>query len=148
MPQVAAVKIPPVPDEAVAARERVQALRALVPDTVSIGVSGDWAAATGLTAGCEAWYSVLGGLFPRTALALTRAAQGGDAVRATALSERLEPLWELFRRHGSLRVMSSAAAHLGLASETNLPLPLHGIAPDARDRLVSVLDGLDLDASS
>jgi 4-hydroxy-tetrahydrodipicolinate synthase len=148
LPQVAAIKIPPVPDDVAAARERVQALRALVPDTVSIGVSGDWAAATGLTAGCEAWYSVVGGMFPRTALALTRAAQGGDAAQAAALSERLEPLWELFRRHGSLRVMSGAASHLGLASETNLPLPLHGLAPDARDRLVNVLDGLNLGASS
>ncbi|MER7789648.1 dihydrodipicolinate synthase family protein [Streptomyces sp. NPDC097640] len=148
LPQVAAIKIPPVPDEAAAAKERVQALRALVPDTVSIGVSGDRAAATGLTAGCAAWYSVVGGLFPRTALALTRAAQSGDAELATALSERLQPLWELFRHHGSLRVISGAASHLGLASETNLPLPLRGLAPEARDRLVTVLDGLDLDVSS
>ncbi|MFK4269980.1 dihydrodipicolinate synthase family protein [Streptomyces milbemycinicus] len=148
LPQVAAIKIPPAPDDAAAAKERVQALRALVPDTVAIGVSGDWTAATGLTAGCETWYSVVGGLFPRTALALTRAAQGGDAAQATALSERLEPLWKMFRHHGSLRVMSCAASHLGLAAETNLPLPLHGLAPDTRDRLVTVLDGLNLGASS
>ncbi|NUP42545.1 MAG: dihydrodipicolinate synthase family protein [Streptomyces sp.] len=148
LPQVAAIKIPPVPDDADAARERVQALRALIPDTVTIGVSGDWTAATGLTAGCGAWYSVIGGLFPRTALALTRAAQGGDAVQAAALSERLEPLWELFRQYGSLRVISGAAAHLGLAPEMNLPSPLRGLAPDARERLVSVLDGLSLGASA
>ncbi|WP_264349601.1 MULTISPECIES: hypothetical protein [Streptomyces] len=44
--------------------------------------------------------------------------------------------------------MSCAASHLGLASETNLPLPLHGLAPDTRDRLVTVLDSLNLGASS
>ncbi|MEV0439583.1 dihydrodipicolinate synthase family protein [Streptomyces spectabilis] len=144
LPNVAAIKIPPVPGDPAAARERVAALRALVPDTVSIGVSGDWSAATGLGAGCDVWYSVLGGLFPHAALALTRAARNGDAATATARSERLEPLWELFRRHGGLRVMSAAAVHLGLASEPNLPRPLRGLAAEDRDRLVAVLDGLDL----
>ncbi|WP_328408046.1 dihydrodipicolinate synthase family protein [Streptomyces violaceus] len=144
LPNVAAVKIPPVPDDRAAARQRVAALRALLPDTVSVGVSGDWAAATGLNAGCDAWYSVTGGLFPATALALTRAAQAGDAAGATAHSERLEPLWELIRQHGGLRVMSAAASHLGLATEPNLPLPLRGLPPDARRRLVTVLEHLAL----
>ncbi|MEU2623881.1 dihydrodipicolinate synthase family protein [Streptomyces sp. NPDC007157] len=144
LPNVAAVKIPPVPDDPAAAERRVTALRARLPETVSIGVSGDWAAAGGLNAGCEAWFSVLGGLFPRTALALTRAAQAGDAEQATARSERLEPLWDLNRRYGGLRVMSAAAAHLGLTTEPNLPLPLRGLPADARGRLITVLDDLDL----
>ncbi|MGW7242144.1 dihydrodipicolinate synthase family protein [Streptomyces sp. NPDC054804] len=144
LPNVAAVKIPPVPDDPAAAEQRVTALRARLPGTVSIGVSGDWAAAGGLNAGCEAWYSVLGGLFPRTALALTRAAQAGDTEQATTRSQRLEPLWDLNRRYGGLRVMSAAAAHLGLATEPNLPLPLRGLPADARGRLVTVLDDLDL----
>ncbi len=145
LPRVASIKIPAVPGEAEAARQRVAALRALLPRTVTIGVSGDWTAATGLNTGCEAWYSVVGGLFPHTALALTRAAQKGDADGAWAISERLEPLWELFRRHGSLRVMAAAASHLGLTAEPNLPLPLHGLTPDGRRQLDAVLHRLNLD---
>ncbi|WP_330262717.1 dihydrodipicolinate synthase family protein [Streptomyces griseorubiginosus] len=144
LPQVAAIKIPPVPDDPAAARQRVEALRARIPGSVALGVSGDWAAAGGLNAGCDTWYSVTGGLFPRTALALTRAAQSGDAEGAVARSARLEPLWGFFRRYGGLRVMSAAAAHLGLATEPNLPLPLRGLPADARRDLVAVLDELDL----
>lgn len=146
LPQVAAVKIPPVPDDPSAAQQRVEALRALLPRTVTIGVSGDWTAATGLNAGCETWYSVLGGLFPATALALTRAAQAGDAARATALSERLEPLWRLFRRYGGLRVMSAAAEHLGLAEAPGPPRPLRGLTPPARQELAATLTALGLTA--
>ncbi|MFE3850284.1 dihydrodipicolinate synthase family protein [Streptomyces griseorubiginosus] len=144
LPQVAAIKIPPVPDDPAAARQRVEALRARIPGSVALGVSGDWAAAGGLNAGCDTWYSVTGGLFPRTALALTRAAQSGDAEGAVARSAQLEPLWGFFRRYGGLRVMSAAAAHLGLATEPNLPLPLRGLPADARRDLVAVLDELAL----
>lgn len=45
LPQVAAIKIPPVPDDPAAARQRVEALRARIPGSVALGVSGDWAAA-------------------------------------------------------------------------------------------------------
>ncbi|MEU0407755.1 dihydrodipicolinate synthase family protein [Streptomyces griseorubiginosus] len=155
LPHVAAIKIPPVPDDPAAAAQRVEGLRARIPESVAIGVSGDWAAAGGLNAGCDTWYSVAGGLFPRTALALTRtalaltrAAQSGDAEGAVARSARLEPLWGFFRRYGGLRVMSAAAAHLGLATEPNLPLPLRGLPADARRDLVAVLDELGLDANA
>jgi 4-hydroxy-tetrahydrodipicolinate synthase len=144
LPNVAAIKIPPVPDGPAAAKRRVESLRALVPEAVAIGVSGDWAAAAGLNAGCDTWYSVTGGLFPRTALALTRAARSGDVEEATARSARLEPLWDFFRRYGGLRVMSAAAAHLGLATEPNLPQPLQGLPAEARRELITVLDELHL----
>ncbi|GAA0943433.1 dihydrodipicolinate synthase family protein [Nonomuraea longicatena] len=144
LPQVASIKIPPVPADPAAARTRVATLRTQIPATVTIGVSGDWTAATGLNAGCDSWYSVVGGLFPDVALALTRAAQRGDTAEAVAASDRLEPLWQLFRQYGSLRVMSAAASHLGLTGEPNLPLPLHGLSPDARHGLITVLTTLGL----
>lgn len=146
LPNIGSIKIPPLSEGPAQARARVVALRALVPETVTIGVSGDWTAARGLNAGCDAWYSVLGGMFPRTALALTRAAQAGDAGRATALSDELEPLWALFRRHGGLRVMSAAASHLGLAGEPNLPRPLRGLDETARQDVVDALTALGLTA--
>ncbi|MFG3369547.1 dihydrodipicolinate synthase family protein [Streptomyces sp. NPDC048156] len=146
LPNVAAIKIPPVPDDPAQAKARIDALRTHIPDTVTIGASGDWAAANGLNAGCEAWYSVVGGLFPTTALAITRAAQVGDTTEATALSERLEPLWQLFRRYGSLRVMSAAAEQLGLAEDSNLPRPLQGLPLPARHELAAALAATGLTA--
>jgi 4-hydroxy-tetrahydrodipicolinate synthase len=144
LPNVGSIKIPGVPDDPREAELRIDALRALIPDTVTIGVSGDWTAARGLNAGCDAWYSVIGGTFPRTALALTRAAQAGHAGPATDLSEGLESLWALFRRYGGLRVMSAAASHLGLTGEPNLPRPLRGLDETARREVVAVLDALAL----
>ena len=144
LPNVGSIKIPGVPEDPREAELRVAALRALIPDTVTIGVSGDWTAARGLNSGCDAWYSVLGGTFPRTALALARAAQAGHADQAAELSDRLEPLWALFRRHGSLRVVSAAASHLGLTDEPNLPRPLRGLDETARQEVAAALDTLGL----
>jgi 4-hydroxy-tetrahydrodipicolinate synthase len=144
LPNVGSIKIPGVPDDPAQSKARIDALRALIPDTVTIGVSGDWTAARGLNAGCDVWYSVIGGTFPLTALALTRAAQAGDAASATELSDALEPLWALFRRHGSLRVMSAAASHLGLTGEPNLPRPLRGLDEAARQDVAEALDNLGL----
>ncbi|WP_405969964.1 dihydrodipicolinate synthase family protein [Streptomyces sp. NBC_00988] len=144
LPNVGSIKIPGVPEDPREAELRVGALRALIPDTVTIGVSGDWTAVRGLNSGCDAWYSVLGGTFPQTALALTRAAQAGHADQADQLSAGLEPLWALFRRHGSLRVMSAAASHLGLTGEPNLPRPLRGLDETARQEVVAALDALGL----
>ncbi|MGW1910520.1 dihydrodipicolinate synthase family protein [Streptomyces sp. NPDC002076] len=144
LPNVGSIKIPAVPDEPARAKARIDALRALIPDTVTIGVSGDWAAVRGLNAGSDVWYSVLGGMFPQTALMLTRAAQAGHAGRATELSDQLEPLWVLFRRHGALRVMSAVASHLGLTKEPNLPRPLRGLDTSARQDVAAALDVLRL----
>ena len=144
LPQVACIKIPGVPADPEAARARVLRLRALLPSHVTIGVSGDRFGATGLNAGCEAWYSAIGGLFPRTALAITRAAQAGNAGEAARLSGQLEPLWILFGQHGSLRVVAAAAELRGLAANPSLPLPLHALTGPARAQLAEVLDKLEL----
>ena len=90
----------------------MKTLRAVVPKHVTIGVSGDEFAATGLNAGCDAWYSVIGGTCPGLALTITRASQEGRATDAMAKSERLAPLWELFVAfEGSLRVTAAIAEH-------------------------------------
>ena len=41
----------------------------------------------------------------------------------------------LFRRHGGIRVVATAAALLGLAGEHNLPRPLRLLDGDARAEL-------------
>lgn len=146
LPQVKSIKIPPVVNDIEAAQERVAKLRKLIPSDVTIGVSGDPAAATGLNAGCDAWYSVIGGLYPKAALALTRAAQAGDAQQANVLSEALEPLWALYREYGgSLRVVATIAEVTGKVSQPCLPRPLKTLQGDDRKRVEHVLEQLGLD---
>lgn len=145
LPNVASIKIPGVPGGAAEARSRVDRLRAQIPSRVTVGVSGDGFAANGLNAGCDAWYSVIGGVFPATALAITRAAQAGNAQEATRLSERLQPLWQLFSEYGgSLRVVATAAELRGLVQRPCLPLPLEALSGEGRHRLAELIDELEL----
>jgi 4-hydroxy-tetrahydrodipicolinate synthase len=131
LPGVRAIKLP-----GAHAADRIGALRPRVAGSVAIGVSGDQYAADGLDAGADVWFSVLGGLFPRAALAIVH-------ERASA-AVRLEPLWALFRRHGSVRVVATAATLLGLAGARNLPRPLRMLDGDARSELEATLRALEL----
>ncbi len=125
LPHVRAIKLPG--DGAAA---RIAGLRARVPESVALGVSGDWFAAEALRAGADVWFSVIGGLFPEPALAIAR----GEDVD-------LEPLWDLFRRYGGIRVVATAAALRGFTGEPNLPRPLR---PAPADEVGPVLDELGL----
>ncbi|MBK0004244.1 dihydrodipicolinate synthase family protein [Erwinia sp. S38] len=142
---IASIKIPGVPAEMNQAISRVERLREKLPDGITIGVSGDAFAGFGLNAGCECWYSVCGGLFPREAKAITDAAVRGEKKRVTELTERLAPLWALFSKHGgSIRVMAAAATLLGLTKEDCLPLPLRGLTREDRDEVALVMSELNL----
>jgi 4-hydroxy-tetrahydrodipicolinate synthase len=125
LPNVAAVKMP-LPGNGDFAGE-MERLRVMTPDGFAIGYSGDWGAADALLAGCDAWYSVVAGLLPAPALALTRAAQAGDRLEAARINEAFQPLWNMFRAFGSFRVMYMMADVLGLARieppRPVLPLP-------------------------
>ena len=71
---------------------------------------------------------MVGGTLPRLALGIVRPAQEGRADAATAESQRLAPLWNLFTEFGgSLRVVAAIAEHLGLAQHKSLPLPIQGL---------------------
>ncbi|WP_228496653.1 dihydrodipicolinate synthase family protein [Pseudoclavibacter sp. VKM Ac-2888] len=122
---VRSIKIPPASLDVAQVSARVTALRDEVGSPISVGISGDPYAASGLLGGCDVWYSVLAGVLPEPCLAITRAALGGEAELAMSLSARLDPLWELFRAHGSYRVASAIAAQLGLVPTVNLPRPVH-----------------------
>lgn len=145
LPHVASVKIPGVPAEPDAATAHIRNLHRQLPEGFTIGVSGDAFAATGLAAGCDAWYSVIGGILPQPAMEITRAAQNGDPERARGLSDQLTPLWELFAAHGSLRVVAVIAHLLGLTALRNLPTPILGLDQTARDTVRTVLHRLGVD---
>lgn len=135
LPNIAAIKIPPVSNHLDEAKERVSRLRSHIPAHVTIGISGDHAGATGLNAGCEAWYSVLGGLFPLPILAIINASQRGDTDEVNRLSTNLEPIWAFFRRYGSLRVVATIAELRGLVKTPSLPLPIKSLEGEERQRL-------------
>ncbi|WP_243788030.1 dihydrodipicolinate synthase family protein [Saccharopolyspora gloriosae] len=144
LPKVASIKIPGVPSEPDEAAARVARLRDATGGAVTIGVSGDAMAATGLIAGCDAWYSVIAGILPQHCAVITRAALAGDADTARALSRQWQPLWDLFARHGSLRVVSAAAEHLGLAAHPNLPRPIRGLGGESHAEVGDVLARLEI----
>jgi 4-hydroxy-tetrahydrodipicolinate synthase len=140
LPGVEGVKLPALTFEA--AGDRIPRLRQAFPPTVTIGVSGDRQAADGLLAGADAFFSVLGGLLPEPMLLLTRTARSGDADTARAISARFEPLWALFLRYGSIRVVSAAAELMGLSPSPSLPRPLLPLPADGRDELAGILPAL------
>ncbi len=145
LPMVYSIKIPGISPEMETARARVATLRKMLPPDVTIGISGDSFAATGLIAGCDLWYSVIGGLFPRTALAIARSVRMGEGEEAMRLSRRLGPLWTLFQRYGgSLRVIATAAEVVGFAASPSLPLPLTSIEGEERRELALLLERLDV----
>ena len=150
LPNIASIKIPPVsasltdPVDMEAARDRVAQIHAVIPPEVTVGISGDAAAAAGLLAGCDTWYSVIGGTLPSIAIDLVRAVRGG-LESAQSANARLAPLWELFAAcGGSLRVTAAIAEHLGLVQPRSLPLPIQGLTAEERQRVHEVVDRLGL----
>ncbi|WP_413543073.1 dihydrodipicolinate synthase family protein [Citricoccus nitrophenolicus] len=144
LPGIDSIKIPPMAAGPAAAQARVDEVRAVLPDHVGIGISGDARAADALAAGCDAWFSVIGGTIPSAALRIVRAVQRGDLDAARAESARLEPLWRLLGEHGSLRVAAALAEHLGLAPADCLPLPVLGLAPEHRAEVAAAARQLGL----
>jgi 4-hydroxy-tetrahydrodipicolinate synthase len=127
LPNIHAVKMPLPKDHNFAAE--IASLKAGSPSDFRIGYSGDWGAAQALLAGADAWYSVVAGLLPQPAAALTHAATRGHATEVAYLDKAFSPLWALFKAHGSLRVMYAAASLMGL-TDTKPPRPILPLAPD------------------
>lgn len=149
LPGIASIKIPGVPANPDEARQHVADIRAVIPERVTIGVSGDAFGAAGLIAGCDAWYTVIGGTIPGPVLDIARAVREGRVEDARAESERLAPLWKLFADlGGSARVTAAIAEYLGLVAPDCLPLPLRGMSADDRARMAGVVDALGLQPGS
>lgn len=135
IPTVSAIKLPRPSAGDVASD--LTAFRNAAPG-LALGYSGDWGCKAALLAGADCWFSVVGGLFPRQAAALTAAATKGDREEADRRDAVFSGLWELLRAHGGLRVMYAAANLLG-HSQTQPPRPLLGLDEEQRRRLASVL---------
>lgn len=144
MPNIAAVKMP-LPAQGDFAGE-IARLRSRTPDGFAIGYSGDWGAAEALLAGTDAWHSVVAGLFPKQAAALTEAAMAGDRHRAMDLDRSFAPFWELFKAHGSLRVVHAAAGLLGL-TEAEPQRPLLPLGPEILPQVEAAIGAVGGQAS-
>lgn len=120
-------------------------LRAELPGGFTVGYAKDWNCAEALLAGGDAWYSVVGGLFPQQCMDIVEAAQKGEGAKARALNAQLRPLFDLFKEYSSLRVMYSALGALGiLATEPRLPQPLMPLSAEAHQKVAAVIKELQL----
>ncbi len=140
VPGIQAAKVPAPASDAPAV---LAALRAGCAPGFRVGCSVDARAADALLAGADAWHSVAAGLFPRACLAVSVAARAGDAAEALRLNSAMQPLWDLFAVHTSLRVIYAAAGHLGLCS-TVPPRPVLPLPDKARCQVADVVDRLGL----
>lgn len=144
LPNIASIKIPPLSNNPVEAKARVDRLRSHIPASITIGISGDHSGAIGLNAGCEAWYSALGGLLPLPILEIVNASQAGKFDESNRLSEALDPLWAFFHQHGSLRVIATIAELSGIVKTPSLPLPVKSLSGEERKRLEICISSLSL----
>lgn len=141
---IKSIKFPGMPFEK-NGEQRIQQLKAILPSDVTIGVSGDVFAPSGIQSGCDIWYSVLAGLFPRTAQHIFYRAQQCSSKQATELSKKFDPLWDLFSENlGGMRVMASAAEILGYAEAPCLPAPLTGLNTESQVILQKLISELEL----
>lgn len=137
---IKAIKMPLPADDDYAAE--IAKLRATTPDDFFIGYSGDWGAKDALLAGADAFYSVAAGLLPKQFGALVRAAQSNKQEEAESINTAFEPLWSLFKAHGSFRVMYLIVDLLGLA-KIEPPRPILPLAAEARGQVEAALKVLE-----
>lgn len=140
LPTVAAAKMPFPADGDV--RAEMAQIRDVTRETFSIGHSGDWTAKDALGAGSACWYSVIAGLLPAPARALTDAVRSGDAAEATRLNSAFMPLWSLFQTFGSYRVMYALAnlMDLGPVAPPRPVLPIPEATVDAVLHAITAID--------
>jgi 4-hydroxy-tetrahydrodipicolinate synthase len=136
---IAAVKMPLPAGKSVS--DELAFLRAELPENFAIGYSGDWGCGEALLAGSDTFYSGFAGLFPEMATRLAMSAGAGDVSETHRLDAELEPIWSLFRAHGSLRVIYAAAKHLGLTT-CDAPRPVLPLGKDITRKVAETIEKL------
>jgi 4-hydroxy-tetrahydrodipicolinate synthase len=139
VPEIVGVKSPAAGrDETIA---HLATLRRLVPEGFSLGYSADWNSVEALIAGADTWYSVLGGLLPKICVKAVKAAQQGDGAEARRLDAALMPVWDLFKRFSSLRVIYELAEMLDVC-RAEPPRPILRLSDAARRQVAETLKHL------
>lgn len=120
-------------------QNNIESLKGKLKEGVTLGVSGDHVAVNGLKVGFNAWHSVLAGLYPEHALNLYNTARSAPT---STQNFDFEPLWILFKKYGSLRVIATMAEIDLVVNEDCLPLPLQSLKGFAREQVYSVMQQL------
>ncbi|WP_353110513.1 dihydrodipicolinate synthase family protein [Salinisphaera dokdonensis] len=142
VPNIRAAKNPAAaPDEMAALHDRLKGATAA---DFSLGYSGDWHATEALIAGGTTWYSVAAGLFPEPCMRIARAVQAGEYEQARRLNAELEPLWALFRRYSSYRVIHAAAQLIGV-TDARPPQPILPLPAEVHAEVAQVIARLGLE---
>lgn len=135
LPNVVALKQPaPITD----AKKRHETLRAQLPSEFSIGYSADWLVAEPLLAGGSTWFSVIAGVLPEPSVALMNAIRKGDEFEVKRVSALFQPIWDLFKEFGDLRVAYALVNELDLCKAAP-PRPILPIPAVHHDRIRSAL---------
>lgn len=116
-------------------------LRPALPDGFALGYSGDATIAGALGAGCDLWCSVLAGTMPDICIALWDARN--DPVSLAALNDQLAPVWALFAKYGSIRIVHEMTQMMGLGQVTP-PRPLLPLSDTARADIITAFDQANL----
>jgi 4-hydroxy-tetrahydrodipicolinate synthase len=140
---IKAVKMP-LPDQQ-SVEEEIGELRQLSASTFEIGYSGDWGCGSAVFAGADAWYSVIAGLLPLEAQQIMHAGVAREADRLAALNDAFEPMWKLFRTHGSFRVVYTVADLLGFRVGEP-PRPIQGLDPSFNNEVDMALNSIQTGA--
>jgi 4-hydroxy-tetrahydrodipicolinate synthase len=141
LPDVVAIKCPAPDPQLVSAH--LGELRAVVPKDFSVGYSVDWYSVEALLAGGDAWYSVLAGLFPHICMEIVQAVQSENAAEARRLNAHLQPLWDLFKKFSSLRVVYAIAELRGICC-AEPPRPILPLSEGVRQTVTDKLKDMDL----
>ena len=136
-PQIRGIKMPLAEDMA----REIASLRGEVPDDFALGYSADWGVVPAMQAGADVFFSAVGGVLPKTLKTLADAAQANDTERLKQLEPAIQPLWDLIKTHGGLRVSDTIARHYGLIT-TDLPLPLRPLSGAARHSVIAALEAV------
>ncbi|SNR50698.1 dihydrodipicolinate synthase family protein [Paracoccus sediminis] len=140
IPSIRAVKMPlPAQDDFAA---EIARLRDSLPKGFSIGYSGDWGCGAAMLSDADAFYSAAAGAWPAPMLRLVRSAQAGNTSETARMDAAFQPLWALFRRFGSFRVVYRAANLLRL-SDAQPPRPILPLPSDQDDVLCKAMAALD-----
>ncbi|QZN97138.1 dihydrodipicolinate synthase family protein [Symbiopectobacterium purcellii] len=145
LPNVSSVKLGFLETDLSLATQRIGKLKASFCEGVTLGISGDGRAVRGLMAGCDVYYSALGGLYPRELLEMAHSVLRGDVQRAIDLNALFEPIWAYFSQYGSLRTIASIAELRGLVQSPCLPSPLLSLTGEDRTMLAQIISKLELE---